>query len=62
MWSHESIYLPANASDEDGQGFNILQGGAEVDGAGTQQEHPTYDRVGEEGFPASLEAEKQFRV
>lgn len=61
-WSQSHINLPADAGDESWQGFDILQRGAEVDDAGAQQEPPSHDRIGEEGFATPLQADEQFRI
>src|SRR5947209_10014396 len=61
-WPQASIHLPADAGDEKWQGFDVLQRGAEVYDTGTQQERPSHHRIGEEGFPTSLQMGEQVRI
>src|SRR5947209_19102221 len=61
-WPQASIHLSADAGDEKWQGFDVLQRGAEVYDTGTQQERPSHHRIGEEGFPTSLQMGEHFRI
>src|SRR5260370_33863238 len=56
------IHLPTDARNEDWQGFDIFQGGAEVDDTGAQQERPSHDRIREARFAASLSTGNQFLI
>src|SRR5579863_9652714 len=56
FWANGRIYLSADANNDAGEGFNVIEGGAEIHDTGTQYECVSNYGIGEEDFSTLLQS------